>query len=341
MRHHRLRRAGEPAHALSARRALMAATVLSCLGSASFAQDEPTPATAQGDGNAQVRTVEPDSVDDAASGAQQDAGNAQVEIVDTDANGSPEAEEASATAAVSRGACDVLPSHAELTETLSGVVAAGDPTVNGGLGNHMWAAVVDRSGRTCAVTHSGESFGDQWPGSRAIAIVKAFGANAFSLPNFALSTANLYWPSQPGNSLFGLPVDNPFSEEPILSGDAENWGSENDPAVGERIGGTVVFGGGLPLYTPEGELVGALGLSGDQSCTDHVIAWRVRHRLNLDNVPKGVTDEDNDNIIYDLATNPATGEKESASGYGHPACGSTATRIAEEFARTAPTGPEE
>ena len=63
---------------------------------------------------------------------------------------------------------------------------------NGGLDNHMWAAIVDRQGVVLAVCRSGQDAGDQWPGSRAIAVAKANTANALSLPSFAISTANLY-----------------------------------------------------------------------------------------------------------------------------------------------------
>ena len=74
---------------------------------------------------------------------------------------------------------------------------------NGGLfsPNKMWAAVVDRQGVLCGVVRSSP---DAWPGSRDIAIAKAFTANAFSNSQLALSTANLYGPTQPGGSLYGL-----------------------------------------------------------------------------------------------------------------------------------------
>lgn len=238
------------------------------------------------------------------------------------------------------GGCDKLPDHAALTEQLKSVVKPGDKSANGGLGNNMWAAAVDRSGATCVVTYSGDAFGDQWPGSRAIAIAKAFTANAYSLPDFALSTANLYWPSQPTNALYGLVAANPFAEEPILSGEASDWGTENDPAIGERVGGEIVFAGGLALYDDSGELLGALGLSGDQSCTDHVIAWKVRDGLGLDNVPKGVTKAGNDNIVYDLGADDM-GRTASPSGYGHPQCSSRATEIAKGFSQTHPIGPND
>jgi hypothetical protein len=52
-------------------------------------------------------------------------------------------------------------------------------------------------------------------------------------------------------------------------------------------------------------LLGALGVSGDTSCADHNIAWKLRDRLGLDFVPKGVSPTGDDNIIYDF--DPATG----------------------------------
>lgn len=236
--------------------------------------------------------------------------------------------------------CSGLPDHDSLTQTLRDVLVPGDPEANGGLGNHMWAVVVNRGGVICAVTYSGDNFGDQWPGSRTIAAEKAFTANAFSLPGFALSTANLYWPSQPENSLYALATSNPVHEEAFYFGDASSWGAEDDPVVGRRVGGTMVFGGGLALYAEGGELVGGLGLSGDESCTDHVIAWKVRHALNLDAVPAGVTKANNDNIVHDLSVDPGTGRMQSAGGYGHPTCSPTATSIAEELGDRFPTGPE-
>lgn len=64
--------------------------------------------------------------------------------------------------------------------TLAQVVQSG----NGGLfkPNLMWSAVVDRSGTVCSVIKTG----DAWPGSRAIAMAKAFTANGFSNDKLAL-----------------------------------------------------------------------------------------------------------------------------------------------------------
>ena len=74
---------------------------------------------------------------------------------------------------------------------------------NGGLfsPNEMWSAIVDRTGKLCSVIASSP---DAWPGSRAIAIAKATTANGFSNNKLALSTANLYAPTQPGGSLYGF-----------------------------------------------------------------------------------------------------------------------------------------
>lgn len=191
---------------------------------------------------------------------------------------------------------------------------------NGGLGLHMWATVVNREGVICSVNFSGKTWGDQWTGSRIISAQKAFTANAFSLPNLALSTANLYSAVQPGGSLFGLQESNPIDTKAAYAGLAKNWGTTNDPLINQRIGGINVFGGGLALYNSKGLLIGAIGLSGDTSCADHVIAWKIRHLLNLDFVPAGVSADKDDNLIY-LA------EKETPNGFKHPTCGGTENKV--------------
>jgi len=189
--------------------------------------------------------------------------------------------------------------------------------------------VVNRDGVVCAVVFTGTNRGDQWPGSRVIAAQKANTANAFSLPGLALSTANLYTAVQPGGSLYGLQASNPVNTDVAYGGSPGNYGQPNDPMVGGHIGGVNVFGGGLALYNASGELVGAVGVSGDSSCADHNIAWRTRHNLGLDAVPGGVSGQANhaDNIVYDIT--PATGVQigTSASGWGHPECSAAAKAI--------------
>lgn len=228
-----------------------------------------------------------------------------------------------------------LPSHADLTAALKAIVTEGG---SAGFGLNMWATVVNRDGEVCAVTFSGADRGDQWPGSRVISAQKANTANAFSLPGLALSTSNLYSAVQPGGTLFGLQESNPVDTGVAYKGPAKNFGAENDPMVGERIGGVNVFGGGLALYNADGELVGAVGVSGDTSCTDHIIAWKLRHALNLDNVPAGVSATGDDNAVYDITFN-ADDHPVSASGWGHPDAGGGQAAIAANLPNTHPVGP--
>lgn len=222
--------------------------------------------------------------------------------------------------------CRDLPSHAALRDALQ----AAQSQSNGGFGLEMWATVVNRDGIVCQVAFSGGNRGDQWPGSRVIAAQKANTANAFSLPGLALSTANLYTAVQPGGSLFGLQASNPVDTNVAYGGNAANFGRSNDPMVGGRIGGVNVFGGGLALYAGSGRLLGGVGVSGDSSCADHNIAWRVRNTLGLDYVPAGVSGDPArpDNIVYDITPQAGQMPGVSAGGWGHPACSAAATAIA-------------
>lgn len=207
--------------------------------------------------------------------------------------------------------CSYLPDHATLQKTLKEV----RQTANGGLNLDMWGALVNRSGIICAVAFTGVQYDSQWLGSRVISAQKANTANAFSLAGLALSTANLYSAVQPGGSLFGLQESNPIDTQAAYSGDSAKFGTSADPMKGKRIGGINVFGGGLALYNAKGEIVGGLGVSGDTSCADHNIAWKLRNKLNLDYVPGGVSVTKNDQIIFDIKNG------KSAGGFGHPECG--------------------
>jgi uncharacterized protein GlcG (DUF336 family) len=204
------------------------------------------------------------------------------------------------------------------------VKASGGPG-NGGFDNNQWAAVVDRQGTVCAVTFSGGKPDDQWPGSRAIAAEKANTANALSLQQMALSTANLYAGTLPGGYLYGLANTGPADPSILYAGDPTTYGSASDPFVGKHVGGVVTFGGGLALYDDNG-IAGALGVSGDSSCADHNVAWRVRHALGLDRVPNGVSPAHNDAIIYDMLP-----DHTSASGYGHAQCGGSEAETAGQI----------
>jgi uncharacterized protein GlcG (DUF336 family) len=227
-----------------------------------------------------------------------------------------------------------LPDHNTLRSKLREVLEE----QNGGLGFEMWATILDRNGNVVDVVFSGEHRGDQWPGSRVISAQKANTANAFSLEGFALSTANLFAAVQPGGSLFGLQESNPVDTRVAYAGPASAFGSNHDPMVGRRIGGINVFGGGLALYSGDGELLGGLGVSGDTSCTDHIIAWKLRHSLNLDNVPAGPdADSNTDNIIY---------IEDTLDGFEHATCFDLDDQgdhieIGHDLPEDFPVGPEE
>jgi hypothetical protein len=260
--------------------------------------------------------------------------------------------------------CSDLPNWKDLKTAVTAVVAAGG---NGGLGFNMWGTLVATDGTVCAVAFSGGQYVDQWLGSRVISAQKANTANAFSLgkgstpatsafgtAGLALSTANLFTAVQPGGSLYGLQHSNPVDTEVAYgngnqagfkqasagnSGDsARTFGTQKDPMVGDRIGGVNVFGGGLALYRG-GIRVGGLGVSGDTSCTDHMVAWKVRHALGLDSFAgvQGVAGDPAhpDNIVFDIipnggiatndggtgqAPNGTGGVGQSAGGFGHPKC---------------------
>lgn len=161
---------------------------------------------------------------------------------------------------------------------------------SGGYGLPMWVAAVDETGKVCAVINtagSGASIGNKsWLGSRVIAVQKATAANSFSLDIFSIATANLYGLTLPGGSLYGLQMSNPVDTSLAYQGSPDSYGTVNDALVGQRIGGINVFGGGLALYK-NGKKVGAVGVSGDTSCTDHAVAWKIRQGVGLDSVPGG------------------------------------------------------
>lgn len=235
--------------------------------------------------------------------------------------------------AQSKPDCSALPDAARLRAAVQSVVKEG-ASKNGGLGNQEWAVTVNRDGIVCAVVFSGASRGDQWPGSRVIAAAKANTANGLSGNDYALSTANVFAASQPGQSLYSLATSAPPNANAVF-GDPVSFGTDDDPMVGKAVGGIIVFGGGLPLYSSQGKIVGGLGLSGDTSCTDHIIAWKVRHQLHLDTVPMGPSPDHNDNMILDFHDNV------SASGFGHPSCkgGMTPDAIIHSLSKQFPSGP--
>jgi uncharacterized protein GlcG (DUF336 family) len=222
--------------------------------------------------------------------------------------------------------CTGLPNY----NALKAALVAATSAETSGLNNHMWGTIVGRDGTVCAVAFSGTNAGAQWLGSRVISAQKANTANLFSLDSssnsagsgqatgLALSTANLYSAVQPGGSLYGLQASNPVDTSVAYRGAITAFGTAQDPMVGGRIGGVNVFGGGVGLYAAGKKLVGGLGVSGDTSCADHNIAWRVRKNLNLDHMAGvgGVSGDKMrpDNIVFDIANGVSKG------GFGHPSC---------------------
>lgn len=230
------------------------------------------------------------------------------------------------------GVCDLLPSQPALKTALISAQAQS----NGGFGLNMWATLVNRDGIVCAVAFSGVNSGSQWPGSRVISAQKANTANAFSLDGLVLSTANLFSAVQPGGTLYGLQFSNPVDTSVAYRGNSALYGTATDPMVGGKVGGVNVFGGGLALYTSGHVIIGAVGVSGDSSCADHNISWRVRKNLNLDHLTgiNGVSGDTTrpDNIVYDITGTTLqptiNSANNSAGGWGHPSCTADATTIA-------------
>jgi uncharacterized protein GlcG (DUF336 family) len=199
--------------------------------------------------------------------------------------------------------CRDLPSRDDLKKWLR---AAPGQSEAGGLfsGRMEWAAIVNRQGAICVTAAATDDPASGWPGSQAIAKAKAYTANAYSTDSMPLSTARLYTLTQPGHSLWGVGEPNPFNvnclESPRDAGKTD----------GMVCGGSIAFGGGVPLYRSKTR-VGGLGLSGDTPCTDHEIAKRIRHLAQLD-PEKG---EFADDITYS--------EADGASSFTHPLCDNT------------------
>jgi hypothetical protein len=214
--------------------------------------------------------------------------------------------------------CGGLPGWAHLRQHL----ATANAQINLILNNNMWATLVAPDGTVCAVAATGgDTLQAQWLLSRVISAQKANTANGLSLeagqgpastiPGLALSTANLWKAVQPGGSLYGLQHSNIINTDVAYRGSSLLFGTAVDPMVGGRIGGVNVFGGGLALYNRRGTRVGGVGVSGDTSCRDHMVAWELRRLLGLDFVPAGVSGDPlrPDNIIFDVNNR-----------FGHPNC---------------------
>jgi hypothetical protein len=70
-------------------------------------------------------------------------------------------------------------------------------------------------------------------------------------------------------------------------------------------------------------------VSGNTSVSDHIIAWKLRHALELDYIPGGVSPTGDDNMVLDIT------DGVSAGGWGHPAVNEEATAIVNDLPTTA------
>jgi uncharacterized protein GlcG (DUF336 family) len=100
----------------------------------------------------------------------------------------------------------------------------------------MNVAVVDAGGNLKAF----DRMDGAWLGSIDISIKKARTARMFDAPTGALGEL-----SQPGGPLFNIEVSN---------------------------GGLITFPGGIPLRSTDGEVIGAVGVSGSTVENDHAVA---------------------------------------------------------------------
>jgi uncharacterized protein GlcG (DUF336 family) len=200
--------------------------------------------------------------------------------------------------------CRDLPSPEDLRRWLRS--APGVEGEAGGLfsGRMEWAAVVNRQGEMCATAVATDDPASAWPGSQAVSKAKAYTANAYSTDDMPLSTARLYTLTQPGHSLWGVSEPNAFRGDCLVSPHDMN------ATTGKTCGGSIAFGGGVPLYKGKTR-VGGLGVSGDTACADHEIAKRIRHLAQLD-PEKG---EFVDDIVFSSADGP--------SPFAHPLCNNT------------------
>jgi uncharacterized protein GlcG (DUF336 family) len=235
--------------------------------------------------------------------SRMDSGKAQAANPATTQPGSAADQSRGPKEGAAKADCGNLPSADDLKKWLREAPAESEA---GGLmsGKMEWASVVNREGIVCATAVATDDATSAWPGSQAIAKAKAYTANAFSTDTSPMSTARLYTLTQPGHSLWGVAQPNPFNPECLVSP------KDADKSNGKLCGGSIAFGGGVPLYRNKTR-VGGLGVSGDTACADHEIAKRMRHLATLD-PEKGQFADD---IVFASA--------DGASVFAHPLCPNT------------------
>jgi uncharacterized protein GlcG (DUF336 family) len=223
----------------------------------------------------------------------------------------------------SERSCKDLPSNVELRKVLLQV--KNDPAGNGGVNVlGLWATIMDTTGTVCAVvsTEEGDLSVNAELAHRIFSAQKANTANAFSNSKAATASGQLYTQALPGGTLYNANLN---SRVEMNSGDPSRFGTVRDPMVGKRVGGFNAWGGGLALYDSNKNKVGALGVSGQSRCSDHLIAWKVRNTLAngayiWTNVPFGFSSAGTDALVLDVIPDPtgSGGPGHSPSGLGHP-----------------------
>lgn len=231
--------------------------------------------------------------------------------------------------------CADLPTAKELKAALVSIAKLDGGVSNGGVGSPVWLTEVDSSGIVCAITHNLPAGTDVTQhlaiNHRILSTQKAAISNGFSRSNgvpgtgLAVSSANIFFGSQFNEVAQGLDSLANSQLNPFV-GDPKTWGTPSDPLVGKRIGGTAAVPGGLSLWDSTKTKVGAIAISGDFRCTDHVIAWKVREKLrkgaySVANVPYGLSSAHNDALVQDV--DPVT--RQSKSGYGYFVCANNPT----------------
>jgi uncharacterized protein GlcG (DUF336 family) len=206
--------------------------------------------------------------------------------------------------------CADLPKYAELKAAVTKVSTG--PTANGGFGMPVWLALLNTKGEVCAVLNQVGSSADGIDitqeaslGHRIFAIHKANTANAFSHSRIAIASASLYNAFQPGGALDSDATNIINNQLNPYAGNTVKFGTPIDPLIGKVVGGASGLGGGLALFDKNHKKVGAIGVSGDTVCTDHVIAWKIREMLAKGaytgkNVPFGVSGTQNDMMVQDI-----------------------------------------
>jgi hypothetical protein len=209
-----------------------------------------------------------------------------------------------------------------------------EQALTGGLLNNMWVSFTDQTGKVCAVVNTagrGQRSGQTWGLSRVISAQKANTSAMLSLdePVQPWASGALIMAAQPvldpatglvsaqvgalQGTLFGVQFSNPVDTSVAYAGNPSAFGTPQDPLKNQRLGGVNVFGGGLPMYSGSLKKIGAIGVSGDTSCTDHAFAWRVRERLASQ---LGLA-----NAAAIAAAGPVPSERLNITGLLYPGCG--------------------